>query len=83
MSDLHYDVVKSAILSHVRETFEEIEDGWIAAVSFPEFVRQEMEKFHLDSYIFMGGTLQIDKWRTMNPYSFYDYVSGLIQRRLN
>ncbi len=27
MSDFHYDSVKDAILNHVRETFEEIEDG--------------------------------------------------------
>ncbi len=27
MSDFQYDTVKTAILDHVRETFEEIEDG--------------------------------------------------------
>lgn len=27
MSDFQYDTIKTAILDHVRETFEEIEDG--------------------------------------------------------
>jgi hypothetical protein len=68
---------------YYEEWFEEVEDGWIAAVSFPEFVQQEMNKFNIDSYINMGGTLQIEKWRTMQPLSFFELVKGLIQRRLN
>ena len=69
--------------SYYEEWFEEVEDGWIAAVSFPEFVMQEMKKYRLDQYINMGGTLQIDRWRTLQPQVFYDTVSQLIQRRLN
>lgn len=69
--------------SYYEEWFEEVEDGWIAAVSFPDFVQQEMHKYHLDNYINMGGTLQIDKWRTMQPLNFFDVVNGLIQRRLS
>jgi hypothetical protein len=38
--------------------------------------------YYEDNYISMGGTLQVDKWRTMQPHSFYDLVSKLIQRRL-
>lgn len=69
--------------SYYEEWFEEVEDGWIAAVSFPEFVQQEMRKYHLDQYINMGGTLQIDRWRTLQPQAFYEIVQQLIQRRLN
>jgi hypothetical protein len=67
---------------YYEEWFEEVEDGWIAAVSFPEFIRDEFMKYKVDIYINMGGTLQIDKWRTMKPESFYEIVSQLIQRRL-
>jgi hypothetical protein len=31
----------------------------------------------------MGGTLQIERWRTMQPFNFFDVVNGLIQRRLS
>ncbi len=69
--------------SYYEEWFEEVEDGWIAAVSFPEFVQEELRKYHIDHYINMGGTLQVDKWRTLHPLNFYDLVNGLIQRRLS
>jgi hypothetical protein len=67
---------------YYEEWFEEVEDGWIAAVSFPPFIQDEFRKYHIDQYINMGGTLQIDRWRTMQPQMFYDVVRGLIQRRL-
>ena len=69
--------------SYYEEWFDDVEDGWIAAVSFPDFIQEEFKRYHIDSYINMGGTLQIPQWRTMNPYSFCDAVSRLIQRRLS
>jgi hypothetical protein len=68
---------------YYEEWFEEVEDGWIAAVSFPDFIQDEFNKYHLDSFINMGGTLQIEQWRTLLPTNFYELVSRLIQRRLN
>jgi hypothetical protein len=68
---------------YYEEWFEEVEDGWIAAISFPDFIQDEFRKYRIDHYINMGGTLQIDRWRTMQPHTFYDVVNGLIQRRLN
>jgi hypothetical protein len=67
---------------YYEEWFEDVEDGWIAAISFPEFVQEEFRKYHVDQYVNMGGTLQITQWRTMHPHTFYDVVSNLIQRRL-
>jgi hypothetical protein len=69
--------------SYYEEWFEDVEDGWIAAVSFPEFIQEEFRKYHLDQYINMGGTLQIPQWRTLQPLHFYQLVSGYIQRRLS
>lgn len=69
--------------SYYEEWFDEVEDGWIAAVNFPDFIQEEFKRYHLDSYINMGGTLQLNNWRTLNPFSFYEVVSKLIQRRLN
>ena len=68
---------------YYEEWFDDVEDGWIAAVSFPEFVLDEFTKYNLDHYINMNGTLQIERWRTMQPLHFYELVKSLIQRRLN
>lgn len=68
---------------YYEEWFEDVEDGWIAAVSFPDFIQEELRKYNVDHYVNMGGTLQIHQWRTMHPQTFYDVVSKLIQRRLS
>ncbi len=68
---------------YYEEWFEDVEDGWIAAVSFPEFIQDEFKKYNIDHYINMGGTLQLDQWRTLQPLHFFELVNGLIQRRLN
>ena len=69
--------------SYYEEWFEDIEDGWIAALEWPDFIQDEMRKYRIDQYINMGGTLQIAQWRTLQPKIFFDLVNGLIQRRLN
>lgn len=69
--------------SYYEEWFDDVADGWIAAVSFPDFILEEFRKYRIDSYINMGGTLQIDQWRTLLPQNFFDLVKNLIQRRLN
>jgi len=69
--------------SYYEEWFDELGDGWIAAISFPEFVQEELRKYNIDHYINMGGTLQLEKWRTLQPHNFYEVVARLIQRRLN
>jgi hypothetical protein len=77
--------------SYYEEWFDEVEDtetgpdklpGWIAAVSFPDFIQLELRKYHVDQYINMGGTLQIANWRTMHPQAFCETVNALITRRL-
>lgn len=68
---------------YYEEWFEDVEEGWIAAINFPDFIRQEFERYKLDVYINMGGTLQIPQWRTLHPTRFFELVKALIQRRLN
>jgi hypothetical protein len=67
---------------YYEEWFEDVEDGWIAAVNFREFVENEWNKFKLDYYINFGGTLNIENWRTLTPLQFYNQVSEQIVRRL-
>lgn len=67
---------------YYEEWFEEVEDGWIAAINFRDFVVEEMKLFNIDNYINMSGSLEIEKWRTLSPLRFYELVNSLIQRRL-
>ena len=69
--------------SYYEEWFDDVEDGWIAAVAFPDFIQSELKRYNIDSYVNMGGTLQIDRWRTLTPYMLCELTGRLIQRRLN
>lgn len=68
---------------YYEEWFEDVEDGWIAAVNFRDFVLYEWQRYNIDSYINFGGSLQIENWRTMKPVYFFELVSSLITRRLS
>src|SRR5690606_28829568 len=50
---------------YYEEWFEDIENGWIAAIGFQDFILDEWKKYNLDYYINFGGKLQINNWRTM------------------
>lgn len=67
---------------YYEEWFEDVEQGWIAAINFQYFVEDQWKKFRIDSYINYGGTLNIDDWRTMTPLKVYETVKGLITRRI-
>jgi hypothetical protein len=67
---------------YYEEWFDDLEDGWIAAVNFRSFILDEFSKYRLDFYMDFGGTLQFDNWRTMKPDLFFSLISALIQRRL-
>lgn len=64
------------------EWFEDVEDGWIAAMNFREHVQNEWTRFKLDYYINFGGTLELANWRTLLPEILYELVKKLIIRRL-
>ncbi|MFD3002174.1 hypothetical protein ACFS7Z_17520 [Pontibacter toksunensis] len=68
--------------SYYEEWFEDIEDGWIAALGFQEFVVSEMKNYNIDYYINYGGTLDDIPWRTFTPQRLYALVNGMIQKRL-
>lgn len=67
---------------YYEEWFEDVEDGWIAAVNFQEHVIREMRQYNLDSYINFGGQLDDLPWRTYAPRKLFNVVDGLLQRRL-
>ncbi|HEY8401341.1 MAG TPA: hypothetical protein VIK89_08775 [Cytophagaceae bacterium] len=67
---------------YYEEWFEDIEDGWITALSFRDFVLEEWKKYRLDYYINFGGSLGFDNWRTMTPAKLFESVSDRIIKRL-
>jgi hypothetical protein len=73
--------------AYYEEWFDEVESanapGWIAAVNFPDHVRDEMSRYQIDRYVSMGGSLQIEFCVRYTRCVFYELVSSLIQRRLN
>src|SRR5262249_51471275 len=68
---------------YYEEWFSEVEEGWIAAINFREHVLKEFEKNNLDYYLVFGGELNDMNWRTLNPMQFYNFVEGVIRRRLS
>jgi len=68
---------------YYQEWFEEVEQGWLVAINFREFVYKEWEKYKLDYYINFGGNLDIENWRTFSPVQLFQLIEGLMQRRLN
>lgn len=67
---------------YYEEWFEDIENGWIAAVNFPESIEKEWIKYHIDYYINFGGNLEINNWRTLKPQVFYQRVKSQIVKRI-
>jgi hypothetical protein len=68
---------------YYAEWFEDVEDGWIAAMHFAPFVEQEWAKYKIDYYLNFGGNLQIPNWRTLKPEMIFFMVDKLLKRRLN
>lgn len=68
---------------YYAEWFEEVENGWIAAINFPEFIEKEWTKYRLDYYINFGGNLYVENWRTLQPEQLYKGIEYILSRRLN
>ena len=68
---------------YYEEWFQDVEDGWIAAINFRDHVMIEMKKFNLDSYMVTGGQLDEMVWRSLNPVDFFNRVENVISHRLS
>jgi hypothetical protein len=67
---------------YYSEWYEEVENGFIALVSFRDFVEFEFIKSHIDGYLHLGGTLNLENWRTLKPVDFCVLVNSLVIRRI-
>ncbi len=69
--------------SYYEEWFQDIEDGWIAALHFREHVIDEFKDNNIDYYINFGGYLNEIPWRTLKPKQLYKQIEESLQKRLN
>ncbi len=68
--------------SYYEEWFQDVEDGWIAAINFQEHVLQEFKDANIDYYLIFGGELDNMNWRKNSPMQVYNMVEQTMQRRL-
>jgi hypothetical protein len=69
--------------SYYEEWFEDVGDGWIAALNFRDHVLKEFTRGNIDSFFVMGGQLNEVSWRTHTPHQLYEAVNNLITKRLD
>lgn len=67
---------------YYQEWFDDIEEGWIAAINFREHVLKEFSKNNIDYYLVYGGDLDQLNWRTFLPLQLMECVQGIISKRL-
>ncbi len=68
---------------YYQEWFDELEDGWIAAVNFRPHVIDEFVRANIDYYMAFGGPFDTVDWRTLTPGQMFAKISNLIVKRLS
>lgn len=68
---------------YYQEWFDEIEDGWIAALNFREHVIHEFTDARIDYYIAFGGPFDTIDWRTFSPNQLFERINSFIVKRLS
>src|SRR5436190_4534863 len=51
---------------YYQEWFEDVEDGWVAALNFRQHVLDEMSRNNIDFYLIYGGELDEMRWISFN-----------------
>jgi hypothetical protein len=85
----HYILIGENVLNfhgsddcYYQEWFDDIEEGWIAAINFRPHVLSELSKFNIDFYMVYGGELDDIRWRTYSPNQLYQRVEQIVKHRL-
>ncbi|MFN4082898.1 MAG: hypothetical protein ACK4K9_04645 [Bacteroidia bacterium] len=68
--------------SYYEEWFQDVDDGWIAALNFQTHVLNEFRSSNIDYYLNFGGELDEINWRKFNPMQLYSKVNRILSRRL-
>ena len=68
---------------YYQEWFEDLENGWIVAINFRDFVIREFIEANIDYYIAFGQHFDDFNWRKYSPLELYAIICKLMSRRLN
>jgi len=68
---------------YYEEWFQEVEDGWIAAINFREHVIEEFKRNNIDYYLNFGGELDELNWRSLRGPQLFQRIEDLLNKRLN
>jgi hypothetical protein len=68
---------------YYQEWFDEVEDGWIVALGFRDFIYEQWARYGLDYFLIWGGKLELENWRTLSPKAILDQVESEVRHRLN
>ena len=69
--------------SYYEEWYEDVEDGWIAALNFREHVLQDFSATGIDNYFIYGGELNDLEWTTYRPLQLFQKIEQTISRRFD
>lgn len=68
---------------YYQEWFEELEDGWIVALNFRDFVIREFESANIDYYIAFGKHFSDVNWRRFTPMVLFGIIEKAMTHRLD
>ncbi len=68
---------------YYQEWFDDVEEGWIVAVNFRDFVIREFVEANIDYYIAFGKHFDDLNWRKYSPGDLCKIIDKLMMRRLN
>ena len=67
---------------YYEEWYEDVEEGWIAAINFREHIQEQLQQYRLDYYINYGGELDTLNWRALTPIQLFNKVEHIMRHRL-
>jgi hypothetical protein len=67
---------------YYQEWFDDTEEGWIVALNFRDYIKEEFNKNSIDYYLVFGGELDEMLWRIHSPNELYDRINEIINHRL-
>lgn len=68
---------------YYEEWYDDLEDGWIAALNFRPHNLEQFQQYRIDYYLNYGGELDEYAWRTLTPHLLFKKIAHIIGHRLN
>lgn len=68
---------------YYEEWFEDVEDGWIAALNFRDHVLNDFTATGIDNYLIYGGELNDFEWSTYRPLQLFQKIEKMVEKRFD